>query len=168
MRSNSRNSEGRARPPTHPPESLESIKCANANARDKSRPHRSNRFPLSAPPKAKGSGQFRLPSCWGLPGHLPPPSSQAEGCRHMAQEAPRLREPPKPIQEPRGCGHRAAYLRRYRGTTRALRRDANRCSDPPKRRARPLPYPGLRLPVLTRGLSLLGRAARHVWGHSGL
>lgn len=48
----------------------------------------------------------------------------------MAQEAPRLRELAKPIQEPRGCGHRAAHLRRYGGTTRALRRDASRCADP--------------------------------------
>lgn len=86
----------------------------------------------------------------------------------MAQEAPRRWRAAETCPGSTRLWRSICPSTKMPGAARALGRDASRAPTPPKRQARPLPYSGPRLPVLARCFILLGRAARHVWGHSGL
>lgn len=157
MSSISTNSKGRTRlPPSWEPRA----KCAPTKDRN---PGQRGQTGFHSPLRQKLGLAPVPPSVrWGPTGRLPPPSPW------QTQEAPRRWRTAETCPGSTRLWRSSCPSTRMPGAARALGTDTSCAPTPPKRQARPLPYSGPRLPVLARCFTLLGRAARHVWGHSGL
>lgn len=106
LNSISTNSEGRTR---LPPSWEARAKCAPT--RDRNPSQRGQTGFHSTRLQKLGLGPVPPSVRWGPPGRLPPPSPWQSVGDTWVRRPQGAGEPPKPIQDPRGCGNQAAHLR---------------------------------------------------------